>query len=113
MLTIPEGEVQLGTTFDSIKFGWDNEFTTNTQVYYIDYHMINVIKPFLVPEFKIQQTPVSHYEYLQFIEAKGYNFRELWEDSGFIFSNLLLILFRLGMERKVQCQMSSELDLFQ
>jgi ergothioneine biosynthesis protein EgtB len=60
---IPAGEVTLGLRRDSGAFGWDNEFEA---------HTLNV------PAFAIDQYKVTNRQYLEFINAGGYQAQALW-----------------------------------
>jgi ergothioneine biosynthesis protein EgtB len=60
------GPVKLGADFSDIDFGWDNEFPgVETEV----------------GDFRIDRTPVRNAEYLEFVEAGGYQRPELWSES--------------------------------
>ena len=63
-IEIPAGSVTLGLSRSSSSFGWDNEFSSHTV------H---------VPAFAIDQYKVTNQQYLDFIEAGGYEARSLWE----------------------------------
>ena len=63
MIEIPEGEVTLGLSRNSGEFGWDNEFES---------HRVNV------PAFSIDKYKVTNRQYLEFIEAGGYETRDFW-----------------------------------
>jgi ergothioneine biosynthesis protein EgtB len=63
---IPAGIVTLGADRTRIPFGWDNEF---------DVHQIDV------PAFEIDVHNVTNREFLEFIDAGGYRWRELWSDE--------------------------------
>src|SRR6476646_3175545 len=63
---IPAGTATLGADRGGIPFGWDNEF---------DQHRIEV------PAFEIDVQNVTNGEFLQFVEAGGYQSRELWSDE--------------------------------
>jgi len=60
------GEVVLGADFDALDFGWDNEFPEHRQ---------------RVETFTIDRTPVRVADWLEFLEAGGYDRRELWRDD--------------------------------
>jgi len=55
----------------SNEFGWDNEFTTSTEL-------------ITVPSFKMKKSPVTNLEYLEFIEANGYNESKYWKDDDWV-----------------------------
>jgi len=65
-VTIPAGCVALGARHDEIAFGWDNEF---------ERHAVEV------PAFRIDSTPVTNAELLEFVEAGGYGRPELWGED--------------------------------
>jgi iron(II)-dependent oxidoreductase len=63
---IPAGKVTLGLTRDPDLFGWDNEYEA---------HTVNV------PAFAIDKYKVTNQQYLEFINAGGYETRALWGDG--------------------------------
>jgi iron(II)-dependent oxidoreductase len=62
-IEIPSGEVTLGLLRSGGSFGWDNEFEAHTVE---------------VPAFAIDQYKVTNQQYLDFIDAGGYETRSLW-----------------------------------
>jgi ergothioneine biosynthesis protein EgtB len=60
---VPAGEVRLGADFESLPFGWDNEFG-RAEVE--------------VGAFSIDATPVRNREFLEFVDDGGYARGELW-----------------------------------
>jgi iron(II)-dependent oxidoreductase len=66
MIEIPAGRVTLGLRRNNESFGWDNEFESHT----VD-----------VPAFAIDQCMVTNSEFLEFLEAGGYNDRSLWSEA--------------------------------
>jgi len=66
MISIPADSVTLGLPRDSESFGWDNEYTAYTVE---------------VPAFEIDQFKVTNQEYLEFINAGGYETRAFWNDE--------------------------------
>jgi len=67
MLEIPAGQATLGLArCRTDVFGWDNEYEEHT---------------IAVPSFSIDQYEVTNREYLQFINASGYEDQSLWSDS--------------------------------
>jgi len=67
MLEIPAGQATLGLARCRTDiFGWDNEYEEHTVA---------------VPPFSIDQYEVTNREYLQFIDASGYEDQSLWSDS--------------------------------
>jgi iron(II)-dependent oxidoreductase len=67
MVDIPAGNATLGLSRQDPTFGWDNEYELNTVS---------------VPAFSIDRYEVTNGEYLQFIEAGGYENRALWSDAA-------------------------------
>src|SRR5208282_6328355 len=65
-IEIPAGAVTLGLPRDRGAFGWDNEFEA---------HTVNV------PAFAIDQYKVTNRQYIEFINAGGYETRALWGDA--------------------------------
>src|SRR5438477_9289048 len=67
MLEIPAGQATLGLArCRTGTFGWDNEYEEH---------------PIAVPSFSIDQYEVTNREYLQLINASGYEDQWLWSDS--------------------------------
>jgi ergothioneine biosynthesis protein EgtB len=66
-VTVPAGVSTLGANRGDVVFGWDNEF---------DAHDVHV------PEFDVDALPVSNADFLEFLDAGGYDRRELWSDDG-------------------------------
>jgi ergothioneine biosynthesis protein EgtB len=64
-IEIPAGRVTLGLPRGGA-FGWDNEFEA---------HTVNV------PAFAIDQFMVTNQQYLEFVNAGGYETRAFWEDG--------------------------------
>jgi ergothioneine biosynthesis protein EgtB len=64
---VPAGFATLGANRNDVPFGWDNEFEAHTV------H---------VQEFEIDVLPVTNADYLEFIEAGGYDKHQLWDDEG-------------------------------
>jgi gamma-glutamyl hercynylcysteine S-oxide synthase len=68
LLEIPAGRATLGLRrAKSDVFGWDNEFGA---------HEVNV------PSFAIENYNVTNREFLRFIQAGGYENRDLWSEEG-------------------------------
>ena len=65
-IEIDEGHATLGVDFDDLDFGWDNEFTRTTVA---------------VPAFRIDSTPVTNGEFLDFVESGAYERPALWADG--------------------------------
>lgn len=66
MVEIPSGAATLGLRRDSGVFGWDNEFEENE----VD-----------VPAFRIDRFPITNAQYLEFMNAGGYDKHELWSTA--------------------------------
>jgi len=66
MIKIPGGTTRLGLNRRGGVFGWDNEFEAHTG------H---------VPAFEIDRYMVKNGQFLKFMEAGGYDKRELWSDA--------------------------------
>lgn len=66
MVDVPQGRAILGLRRDSRSFGWDNEFEA---------HAVEV------PAFAIDRFEVTNRQYLDFINAGGYEERALWSDQ--------------------------------
>lgn len=64
---IPAGEVTLGLPRSSDLFGWDNEYEAHTVS---------------VPSFAIDKYKVTNQQYLEFVNAGGYETREFWGDGN-------------------------------
>ena len=67
LITVPQGEVVLGKSFDDPWYGWDNEY---------GHHRADV------EEFKASQFLVSNSEFLEFVEAGGYLPDAFWSEEG-------------------------------
>ena len=65
-IVIPPGTVQLGASRGQIPFGWDNEFGPLC----VD-----------VPAFAIDRRNVTNGEFLEFVQAGGYEQHDLWADD--------------------------------
>ena len=63
---IPAGRATLGAHAEAMAFGWDNEFPA---------------LPVEVPAFRIDVHNVTNQDYLEFIEAGGYDNRAWWSDD--------------------------------
>ena len=66
MVPIPAGVATLGLARRGKTFGWDNEFELHTTD---------------VPAFEIDQYEVTNRQYLEFMDAGGYEMRGLWSDD--------------------------------
>lgn len=64
---VPGGDVTIGAAEGSLDFGWDNEFPAETVA---------------VDPFDIESVPVSLARWAAFVEAGGYDNREIWEGSA-------------------------------
>jgi formylglycine-generating enzyme required for sulfatase activity len=65
-ISIPTGSVRLGADFDTIPFGWDNEFPA----FITD-----------VPAFQIDRYPVTNGEFYEFVSSGAYNDPSHWLDE--------------------------------
>ena len=66
-ILIPRGVATLGADRQRLTFGWDNEFGETR----VD-----------VPAFEVDAHSVTNADFLAFVEAGGYQMRELWSDEG-------------------------------
>jgi len=66
-IEIPAGPITLGLTREGGLFGWDNEF---------ERHTVNV------PAFAIDRYKVTNRQFLDFMEAGGYENSNLWGEDG-------------------------------
>jgi gamma-glutamyl hercynylcysteine S-oxide synthase len=67
VIEIPAGDASLGISRrDAAIFGWDNEYEAHTVA---------------VPAFSIDQYEVTNREYLEFMNAGGYENRSLWREA--------------------------------
>jgi ergothioneine biosynthesis protein EgtB len=66
MIEIPAGSITLGLLRDSETFGWDNEFEQHTVT---------------VPAFSVDRYKVTNGEYLEFMNAGGYDSPSFWTDE--------------------------------
>ena len=66
-ISIPRGFATLGANRERITFGWDNEFAETR----VD-----------VPAFEVDAHSVTNADFLAFVEAGGYQMRELWSEEG-------------------------------
>ncbi len=67
MVRVPAGRATLGADLERVPFAWDNE---------LPMHVIDV------PSFAIDVYDVTNRDYLEFVEATGYDKAELWEEEG-------------------------------
>ena len=67
VVRVPAGAATLGADRDRIPFGWDNEFGEQRVQ---------------VSAFEIDVHNVTNADYLEFVEAGGYDARELWTDEA-------------------------------
>lgn len=65
-VTIPAGRATLGATANKIEFGWDNEFQEE------------IVE---VPAFKIDSTPVTNGQFLDFVESGAYEEAQHWSQE--------------------------------
>ena len=66
-IEVPAGKVKLGKPRDFPGYGWDNEFGEEQME---------------VPAFKAMQYLVTNKQFLEFVEARGYEKREYWTEEG-------------------------------
>jgi ergothioneine biosynthesis protein EgtB len=67
MIPIPSGNVTLGLSRSAREFGWDNEYGS----YAID-----------LPAFEIDRYMITNSQFLEFVQAGGYESRELWSQDA-------------------------------
>ncbi|MEQ9546968.1 MAG: 5-histidylcysteine sulfoxide synthase [Marinobacter sp.] len=67
LITVPAGTVRIGKDYDDAFYGWDNEYGEHEAS---------------VEEFKASQYLVSNQEFLEFVEAGGYEQNRLWSEEG-------------------------------
>jgi gamma-glutamyl hercynylcysteine S-oxide synthase len=65
-IEIPGGVVTLGLARGSVDFGWDNEFELQTAE---------------IPAFEIDQYKVTNRQYLEFMQAGGYETQSFWSED--------------------------------
>jgi len=66
MIEIPAGVVRIGLSRGDQSFGWDNEYDSHTVA---------------VPAFEIDKFQVTNRQYLDFMNAGGYETRAFWSDD--------------------------------
>jgi ergothioneine biosynthesis protein EgtB len=66
-VVVAAGDAVLGADRGAVAFGWDNEF---------DRHVVRV------PAFEVDVFPVTNAQFLEFMNDRGYERRELWGDEG-------------------------------
>jgi formylglycine-generating enzyme required for sulfatase activity len=64
---VPAGQVRLGADFDSIPFGWDNEFPARSE---------------RVEAFELDALPVTLARFAEFVSAGGYRDERCWSPRG-------------------------------
>jgi 5-histidylcysteine sulfoxide synthase/putative 4-mercaptohistidine N1-methyltranferase len=67
LIDVPAGTVKLGKSYDDGYYGWDNEYGTHEAT---------------VEKFQASQYLVSNQEFLEFVEAGGYEQNDYWSDEG-------------------------------
>lgn len=72
MMKIPEGTATLGLSRDAAIFGWDNEYERHSA---------------RVPGFEIDRYPITNQQFLVFLNAGGYENRELWTNEDWEWKN--------------------------
>ncbi len=74
LVEIPEGPAMLGLVINTgEEFGWDNEMQAHEEE---------------VPAFAIEKCNVTNRDFLQFVQAGGYQNRALWDDASWEWKNL-------------------------
>ena len=66
-VTVPRGKVKLGKPREFPGYGWDNEFGSEEVE---------------ISPFKATQYLITNAEFLEFVEARGYETKEYWSDEG-------------------------------
>jgi len=66
-VVVPVGDAMLGADRSSVTFGWDNEFDSHIR---------------RVPSFNVDALPVTNGQFLEFLDAGGYQTRNLWDEEG-------------------------------
>ena len=66
-VVVPAGDAVLGADRALVAFGWDNEFNR---------HVVRV------DAFELDALPVTNAQFLDFMNDRGYDRRELWSDEG-------------------------------
>ena len=79
------GEAVLGADFESVKFGWDNEFP---------------ILRVEVDPFAIGRYPVQNGEWLEFLDAGGYRREELWSGDDWAWRRRISLEHPASWERE-------------
>ncbi|MFZ4582302.1 MAG: 5-histidylcysteine sulfoxide synthase [Paludibacter sp.] len=72
LLEVTGGEIKLGKTSSSTKYGWDNEYGVHTEN---------------VPEFKASKFLISNADFLVFINENGYKTDRYWTVEGLSWRN--------------------------
>ena len=85
MIEIPAGPITLGLPRDKGIFGWDNEFEQHTVA---------------LPAFAIDRYKVTNREYLDFMNAGGYDNRSFWSDEDWSWKELAGIAHPVFWTRK-------------
>ncbi|MGC9351240.1 MAG: DinB family protein [Sulfurovum sp.] len=98
LLRVPGGLVEEGTAVHPPLYGWDNEYGEHTCK---------------IPDFKASQYLVSHQEFLEFVEEKGYESTSYWSDEGNawrVYTNATAPRFLDSGERLLQASHSDQRD---
>ena len=82
---VPQGKATLGADRERSVFGWDNEFP------------LLVVE---VPEFEIDVYDTTNAEFREFLEAGGYENRELWDEEGWEWISAAGVRHPLFWERR-------------
>ncbi|TAM11989.1 MAG: 5-histidylcysteine sulfoxide synthase [Nevskiaceae bacterium] len=67
LVAVPAGHVELDKSFDSARYGWDNEY---------EHHAADV------PAFQAARLLVSNGEFMEFVTAGGYADDSWWDEEG-------------------------------
>jgi len=67
MITVKGGMVTLGNSEKAYLYGWDVDFGT---------------KEVIVNDFAVSKYPITNYEFLQFVEAGGYQNPDYWQEEA-------------------------------
>lgn len=87
MIQIPAGTATLGMRREGRQFGWDNEFEEERAS---------------VPQFRIGAYPVTNGEFLEFVNAGGYENEQLWPAEDWAWKNSERISHPLFWQKDVQ-----------
>ncbi len=83
-VAVPAGVATLGATWESQRFGWDNEFPANEEA---------------VEAFEIDALPVTIARYRAFVEGGGYEREALWEPEAWAWRSRERLTAPVGWRR--------------